>query len=200
MIELLSKDLHKLEKLISLGYENSLKSLSAIVQQVAQIKIEPLEIWNVTEKRTFVKSASEKVSILTTNIKGEIDGKSYLLLDEEEVDALVEHCKAPTNMKEAFLLELDNMLAAAVITVFSNYCQLKIYGDVPQFTEVVGENLMDFVVKDLEELADFDGICLVAETHFIFDGNLEITPQFLWFLPKQFVETVHEKVSLEKFN
>ena len=200
MIELFTKDLDKLEKLISLGYENSLKSLSTIVQQVAQIKIEPLEIWDVTQKRTFVKSKSENISVLRTNIKGEIEGRSYLLLDDVEVDALVKHCKAPTNLKEAFLLELDNMLAAAVTTVFSNYCQLKIYGDVPEFTEVVGDQLMNFIVKDLEELNDFDGICLVAETHFVFEGNLEIKPQFLWFLPEQFVKAVHEKVSLEKFN
>lgn len=200
MIELLVKDLDKLEKLISLGYENSLKSLSAIVQEVAQIKIEPLEIWDITQKRTFTKASSENVSILTTDIKGQIKGKSYLLLDNQEVEALVKHCKAPNNLKEAFLLEVDNMLAAAVITVFSNYCNLKIYGDVPQFTEVIGENLMNFIAKDLYKLSNFDGICLLAETHFVFDGNLEIKPQFLWFLPKEFIEIVHQKVSLEKFN
>lgn len=200
MIELFTKDLDKLEKLISLGYQNSLKSLSTIVQQVAQIKIEPLEIWDVTQKRTFVKTKSDNISVLTTNIKGEIEGRSYLLLDDNEVNALVKHCKAPTNLKEAFLLELDNMLAAAVITVFSNYCQLKIYGDVPQYTQVTGNHLMSFIIKDLEGVTDFDGICLVAETHFVFDGNLEIKPQFLWFLPKQFVQAVHDKVSLEKFN
>ena len=87
-------------------------------------------------------------------------GKSFFLLNYEEVDELIKHCKVPNSMKDAFLLEIDNMLAAAVITIFSNYCDLKMYGGVPQINEVEGENLSHFIAKDLENLSNFKGICL----------------------------------------
>ncbi len=199
MKELFTKDLDKLEKLISLGYKNSLKSLSLIVQEVAEINIKPLEIWDVRKdrNRTFYKSYSEEIIILTTEIIGEMKGKSYFLLDKEEVVALTNHCKTPESMTDAFLLEIDNMLAAAVITIFSNHCHLKMYGGVPNITKVNEQDFSDFVLQDLETLENFNGVCLVAETHFVFDGNLEITPQFLWFLPEEFVMAVSEKVTLE---
>ncbi len=200
MIEALVQDINKLEKLINLGYENSKKSLSSIVGEVAQIEMAPLEAWNVQDERIFQKSSAEQVAILTTDIIGDMKGKSYLLLGDEEVQTLSTHCKVPENMTDAFLLEIDNMLAAAVITVFSNYCDAKMYGGVPAISRVDGKELSSFISKDLHTIESFEGVCLVAETSFVFEGNLKITPQFLWFLPKDFVELAQKKVDLDKLS
>jgi hypothetical protein len=72
--------------------------------------------------------------LITTNIFGMANGKSYLLLSELEMNNIV-NIKgledASSEMKISFVKELANILSASVITVISNEFNIKVFGDIP---------------------------------------------------------------------
>lgn len=78
---------------------------------------------------------------LCTELKGELKGSSFWGLSLENMEC-VQNTAAQklgmptpvddTEMKEAIMLEVDNIISAAMITKLANKTQLNIYGDVPK--------------------------------------------------------------------
>ena len=121
--------------------------------------------------------------LLTTQIFGEVAGKSYLFLPEQALDILTStipsSCNSSINFKEEFIKELNNILSAAVLTKLSNFLSKKMFGDVPELIGKVNCNLSDIIHDDFsEELEDI----YINSIYFSLEDHAGIHPFFIWVL------------------
>nr|WKN39255.1 hypothetical protein K4G66_11180 [Tunicatimonas sp. TK19036] len=185
------------QEMINAGYTNAAQSFSGIAQQQVTIQTSTLEI--ATESSDQLNLAKEgDLRLVTTEIMGEMKGKSYLLLNESECEAIYQACLPPGGsaesrkvMGEAVIKEIDNIISAAVITEFSNRFQVSIFGDVPYLFDGPEAEISRIIQADFADNAE-TGCYLFANTYFAFENNTKLQPQFFWKLPSDFLQRIKE--------
>ena len=191
-------ELEVASKLVFDGMSMAKKSMEMILQ--SPITMEKID-WSNDDVPLpkYKDSGDQSVHVIRTNLIGELKGTSHLIFSEDEVSKVLNAC-LPGNivnsdtpeskmMKMGFLTEMDNMMAAAVITEFSNFLGLEIYGHVPSLEVVKGSDLNSFIDK---EVGEFDAV-----VHFKanFDGKeLDISPDFIWIFQEEFVDKIKDLV------
>lgn len=185
------------QEMINAGYTNAAQSFSGIAQQQVTIQTSTLEI--ATESSDQLGLVKEgNLRLVTTEIMGELKGKSYLLLDESECEAIYQTCLPPGGsaesrkaMEEAVIKEIDNIISAAVITEFSNHLQVSIFGDVPYLFDGPAAEISRVIQTEFADTSDA-GCYLFANTYFAFENNTRLQPQFFWKLPSDFLKRIKE--------
>lgn len=117
--------------------------------------------------------------VITTEMFGDLRGKSYLMLSDEDIEILSGHLslKSPT-LKTEFLKELDNILSAAVITKFSNEFTAKVYGDIPILLKDV-TNLAEMI---LDDFSSHSSQSFLSAVHLDVKRQPALKPLFVWVL------------------
>jgi chemotaxis protein CheY-P-specific phosphatase CheC len=129
--------------------------------------------------------------VLITEIIGDLFGKSYLIFNEKEgndVFGMVAGATMADSMKEAMLMEIDNIISASVIAELSEALKISIYGDVPKLEKMEGNKLQEYVSAEVES-GDPTSVIL-TNTTFHFGHSQEIHPQFIWKLSTKIFEVV----------
>ena len=126
-------------KLIFEGLSMAKASMEQILQ--SPINIEQIDYGTSDMDINRFGGDDSEVHVIKTELLGELKGTSHLIFSEQEVKKLYESSLPPkivaddskesTIMKLGFLTEIDNMVSAAVITEFSNFLGVEIYGNVP---------------------------------------------------------------------
>lgn len=184
-------------KLVFDGLSMAKKSMEMILQ--SPISLEKIDY---SEKHTvpnFQQTGEESLHVIRTKLIGELKGTSHLIFSESEVASIFKAClpasliesDSPESrmMKMGFLTEMDNMMAAAVITEFSNFLGLEIYGHVPSLDVVKSYEISKYLD---DEIGEFDSLI-----HFkaIFHGaELNISPDFVWIFQEEFVDKIKNLV------
>ena len=191
-------------ELLTKGYLTAARSFSLMAKQ--DITIKPTSIEVSKDDLKVIKSIKQddELILITTSIIGELGGKSYLLFNDEECNAVHKACM-PFNEDEysrimegeAILKELDNILSAAVITEFSNYLDIMIFGDVPVLSRSNHSAVKNKIINDFNSDAGESGYFMIANTQFVFANNTELQPQFIWKLTQDFMDKI-KKVSEQK--
>ena len=117
-------------KLIFDGLSMAKSSMEQILQSPITIEKIDMDHEKMGVHRFYDESQGE-VHLIKTDLMGELKGTSHLIFSEKEVTALYKAClpehvtfddSSESNlMKLGFLTEIDNMVAAAVITEFSKF-------------------------------------------------------------------------------
>lgn len=190
--------------IIKKGLVNATASFSSLAKQNIGIKVGDFEIFDISIATPIKIEKNTDLTVLTTEIIGELHGKSYLIFDEHETAEIYASCLPPSvleeggdRIKEAVLKELDNILSAAVITELSNKFNLKIFGDVPYLikldkTELESYLVNEFSGKNEEDDTLEDNICLWIESKFEFENKHTLNPNFIWRLNERFVDIIQE--------
>ena len=188
-------ELQVASKLIFDGLSMAKSSMEQILQ--SPITIQEIQYGDAQKDVVdcFYTGNVEKVHLIKTDLIGEIKGVSYLIFSETEVSKICKSCLPPSILENdtpegqmmilGFLSEIDNMVSAAVITEFSNFLGLDIYGGVPSM-EVMDSVEVDDTLKN--RVTELDSII-----HFkaIFHGKeLDIAPDFVWILQNEFVDRI----------
>ncbi len=191
-------ELEVASKLVFDGMSMAKKSMEQILQ--SPIKMEKID-WSNEDVPLpkYQDSGDQSVHVIRTNLIGELKGTSHLIFSEDEVTKVLRAClpssivdsDTPESkmMKMGFLTEMDNMMAAAVITEFSNFLGLEIYGHVPSLEVVKASDLNTFIEKEVGALD--------AIVHFkaLFHGQeLDISPDFIWIFQEEFVDKIKDLV------
>lgn len=123
--------------------------------------------------------------LLTTEIFGEVIGKSYLFLPDQSLEIITStvpsNCNSTINFKEEFIKELNNILSAAVLTKLSNSLCKKMFGDVPNLIGKVNCHPNDIIHDDFGDEAEE---IYINSIYFSFDDHAGIYPLFVWVLDK----------------
>ncbi len=188
------------ENLINAGLGKAARSFSSIAGQEVGIEVSTLEIAREWTGRATAKYKGE-LTLLTTEMIGELNGKSYLIFTREECDSLLRACfpkKEKVNyavLEEAFLKELDNILSASVITEFSDFLQVEVYGDVPAFYRQEAGEIESLIRQDFARKND--DIFLMANAKFLFKDSVHLRPQFFWKLTEGFISLIRKVAANE---
>lgn len=185
----------KLDKLFDSGYANAASALARMTgQQIGfhqiQAGFHPLEELQMNGALCLIKGSL----LLTTEIFGDITGKSYLFLSDKEVDLLTAGIpvgkEASINLKEEFLKEVDNILSASVITRLSNELKMEMYGDIPLLQGKTLAKIEDTIKDDFSEQTENIYINAIS---FSIVGYPEIKPIFIWVLDSNVLESIKRK-------
>jgi chemotaxis protein CheY-P-specific phosphatase CheC len=188
-------ELQVASKLIFDGLSMAKSSMEQILQ--SPITIQEIQYGEKPNPASdsFYSGPVEKVHLIKTDLIGEIKGVSYLIFSETEVRKICKACLPPNILENdtpegqmmilGFLSEIDNMVSAAVITEFSNFLGLDIYGGVPSM-EVMESVLVDETLKKRST-----GLDSIIHFKAIFHGKeLDIAPDFVWILQNEFVDRI----------
>ena len=178
-----------LRELIYVGLQGAARSFSALTQGNMEIRPELVRVSSETG-RSLAKGSD--VHVLLTEIKGELRGHCALLLSAGEARRMVAAGLPPgalsdptqrAAMTEAFLLEVDNIVTAAVVTQFSNVLGVRMYGDVPR--------LCRLPQSDIPALLDGLGaeVPLLFQTHFVTDAD-DLRPELIWMMESGFADRI----------
>jgi chemotaxis protein CheY-P-specific phosphatase CheC len=170
------------------GYLNAAKSLSMMVND--QVYYEPcyqanhfVNSFHVANIYPWQENNNESYLLLTTEIFGDVFGKSYLILSQHDFDVLtrnINQSKDPNvNFHHEFLKEVDNILSAAVITKLSNKLKMKMYGDIPMWVGAVQNNVAEIISADFQDRVSE---VYVNTIMFTFDKAPTVKPLFIWIM------------------
>ena len=179
------------------GFTNAASSLTKMVKDKIYFNnfhfgVHKLEPNFLKEYASFSRNKGNL--LITTEIFGEVTGKSYLFLSDEEYDVLtsgIPESKNPTiNLKEEFLKEVDNILSASVITRLSNELNLKMYGDIPILVGNVHGDIEDIIYDDFNEQTEDVYINSIS---FSFEKQPVINPFFIWVVNNDVLKALETK-------
>jgi chemotaxis protein CheY-P-specific phosphatase CheC len=200
--ELTKAELEITKDIINVGLLKAADSLSFFIREKVMIEINDIKINTHDRIPLSRKEPVKKSYLLMTNILGDIGGKAYLIFNELEVEKLVD-ANLPDSIKnnpaekaemtDAILLEIDNIITASVITQFSNIFQRKLYGDVPSLTILPENETNQFLNANHQQ--GFDPIYFNAK---FISENIEIHPEFIWFMDDKFSIEVKNVMADEK--
>jgi len=190
------KELDVAKHIIYNGLQRAAKQMSFFIkEEVEVIQVDFNEVENpIQATLASFSDDDELLYLLTTNIVGDLGGCCFLVLTEAQANnirnralppALMDNPDFYNEMKDAILLEVDNIIAASVITEFANTLHGNIHGSVPT---------MQHVAKNETER-------LIAErgnknTHIIefyakfSNAAIDFKPLFIWYLDQVFIDNI----------
>jgi chemotaxis protein CheY-P-specific phosphatase CheC len=182
-------------KLINDGLAMAKTSMEQILQ--SPITLKKVDFGIDKEDVSKFRSDANNVNLIKTELLGELKGSCFLVFSESDVEKINKKC-LPVNILEddseeskmmmlGFLTEIDNMVAAAVITEFANFLGVDIFGNVPSLHVLAKDKVNDFLA---EETTSFDSVI-----HFkaLFKGEeLDISPDFIWIFNEKFMDKIKE--------
>jgi chemotaxis protein CheY-P-specific phosphatase CheC len=178
------------------GYSNAARSFSQMMKDkiyfnnfhISSYKLDAIDL----QDQVYIKRQNEPKILLTTEIFGEITGRSYFLLTEREFDLLTSNIPQsmdPTlNFKQEFIKEVDNILTASVITELANELNQKMYGDVPVLIERANGRIEDIIFDDFSEQDDE----IYINSSFFSSSNCpSISPLFIWAMNSNTLQIIN---------
>lgn len=194
MEEITENELAIARKIINLGLAKANESLSFFMQEKLTTQETNFKIDDLNCLQELKKQSEEQLYVLTTELMGELKGSCYLIFSKDEVTELIKvalpagirnNPEKLSVMKEAVLLEVDNIISASVITQLSNILKFKIFGGVPKLSIMKGSEVNATINNGL--LPDKMLIGFRAEFNSI---KSQFSPEFFWILEPEFFEGV----------
>lgn len=186
------------KELISIALANAADAFSKMAGEKVLVNQFNLTIAPPDGSPLLSDSQQAPMHILTTDVKGTLEGKSYLIFDATDTRRIFK-IFAPgkevaadgslDELQEGLLLELDNILSAAVITQLSNFLDLFIYGDVPGLRTM---NRADALACFGKETGHFDVVFHIHARFKSYQNNLQ--PVFIWFFKSDFLLATRQLV------
>ncbi|UXP32070.1 hypothetical protein N6H18_17140 [Reichenbachiella agarivorans] len=200
MIEQLQGKEHQIAtNLIKEGLDCASLTLSSILK--TPIAIKKIDYGYDSFQAVMSKTranASDNYYLLRTGLIGELKGVCHLIFTAEEIAKINETCLPAAfqqsssveaaQLSEGFLTELDNIVAASVITQFSNYLDVDLFGHVPSLHIMPPSELEEYLGHEAEQFNNV--VCFKA--NFIGE-ELDISPDFTWMFQDHFLNKIKER-------
>lgn len=194
-------ELQTAKAIINQGLTSAAKTLSFFMKEPIEVEQIGGNSLGIAKKAPLKLKCTQNAHLLTTYIVGDLEGFCCLIFTEEEAKQLQEAALPPEvladpvmfeQMKDAILLEIDNIIAAAVITQFANLLDRKMHGAVPKLNIIDPVEFDDFI----DEHLDAQSHVINFKTNFIAPEK-SFSPTFLWFMNQPFIDAI-KKLSAEK--
>ena len=189
----MSKELNKETiDLVEKAFVNAASAFRVFTRSKVEMSIPYISMASEHDFGDFTYHLGDKLQVFETIVFGDTDGDSYLIINESDIPHLLD--KALLGMDDEqknalsipLMMELDNVLAAATITEFSNALGVSIYGGVPKQIESSKFGLIELLKEKSAERAKQGeyltvGVNLKVKAEKVFD----IT--FVWMLPEKYL-------------
>lgn len=188
------QELQAANSIINAGLKSAAERLSFFMKENIVAKEVAVNDLNVGNEENLAAKYDKNAYLLITEVVGELNGICCLIFDDKEVlqlqqkalpEDILNNPAMLEMMSEAILLEVDNIIAAAVITQFSNLLKRKMHGSVPHLKVLNRTNLTTFISEHLGNQAHI----INFKTTFI-SSVKSFNPMFIWFMNQPFIEDV----------
>ncbi len=190
------------KEFVNIGLAKAADSMSFFVRDKILITGYDVQLRKLNDIKYLTKKKGEDIVVLTTELRGEMGGVCFLVFDQEDTKTLCDVALPPSvkedpikakEMSKAFLMELDNIVSAAVVTQFSNMLSSDIHGYVPIYNEY-SEGVIE---KELRDQIKMDSHLLYVKVNLILEEK-SLSPEFIWALDEKFIEGVRAFVLDDK--
>jgi len=181
------------KEVLNIGLAKAADSLSFFTKEKVLIRGMNITFTEFENSDLFHKQG-DNITLLSTQLRGDVVGYCYLIFTEFEVNKLAEISLPESildnkeqfeEMKNAILLEADNIITASVVTQFSNLLSKNMHGHVPFHFNGNHEKVKEYI----RDQAKNEKYILQFNASLISDGN-NINPEFLWCLDHSFVDAI----------
>lgn len=187
-------------RLINYGLQKAASSLEQVLNSPISIKAIDFAIVDVKDVPKFHSKSGPDTYVLTTKLVGSLNGICHMILSKSEVGKVHAAC-LPENiiqsdsdehkmLKRELLTEIDNIVAAAAITQFSDFLKLSMFGGVPGLQITHADKVDDYIRSESNDLD-----ALIHFKAYIHGPELDIIPDFVWLIEEKFMEKVRELAS-----
>jgi chemotaxis protein CheY-P-specific phosphatase CheC len=180
------------------GFEKAAKSFSHMVGGALSFAHSSTTLIAEEQDFTYVSGEKGELMVLSTNMIGDLSGRSYLILSEQERREICQ-AASPTRpldekLQEALLLEIDNIVSASVIGQLADDLGIEVYGDVPQLQYVKAERIRQFLSSSISQESHVG--MLLCNTTFLLGTHDHIHPQFIWKLSTKVFHMIQQQAIL----
>lgn len=175
--------------IMNTGFMRAAQSFSGLLGRAVRITNSASVL--IRHDNDFACFSEEKgdLVVLTTQIIGTISGKSFLILSDEESKEIFKSLKSGNEyLQEAFLMEIDNIISASVISELSNALRIEVYGDVPNLARIHSRDLQDFMNDEIKK--DDPSSMILSNATFHFEKGDRVHPQFIWKLSSKVFDII----------
>ncbi len=195
---LIKKELDFANKLMSLALANAAAAFSLMANIEIRLQSAEVQLKPIDEDIKPAFSAEEKLSVLVSQVIGDMPAHSYLIFRPVDATKLAMLCLPPSmqnneEMQQALKIEIANILTASVVTQLSNFFKVQIFGYVPNFLTLTKKEIRQTIEKEMEK----ETVSFFLKTNFI-APNLEIQPDFIWTFNQTFIDMVRNMAKLEE--
>lgn len=174
----------KIEKAFQQGYTHAVSALTQLIDEKIYYENCLNKFVQVKDLHAHLKEFTTDGShVLTTELFGDMAGKSYWVLDHETYERITQRIQTglkATLLEKEFVKELDNILSAAVISQLADKLNLNMYGDIPHLLERPLPDLHEMIIADFRNWGTREFYVNAATLYF--DESPGLRPLFLWVL------------------
>lgn len=196
------QEIDLIKELFNMGFASAADSLSNMTHCKVLTQKIVLDQVDEIRKAHIGMGSKRKVNIFTSEIKGDLSGMSYWIVGQRDTNRLTKFImsadiqKKPLavrkEMQRAIMLEIDNVITAAVVTRMANLLGRMIYGNVPQHANVTRKELAGFIEESAQNV---NPQIHVHTRYMVVDHAIQM--EFHWFLPAAFGQLLRELHSRE---
>lgn len=181
-------------QVLNAGFEKAADSFARLINRAISVVPSKSVLFHPFENHSTLSGKKGDLYVLTTPIIGDVKGKSFLIFNKDESEEIFKSLQSPKDeaIRDAFLLEIDNIISAAVIAELSRSFGLEIFGDVPQLIKTNSKDLFSMLMEEAKK--DPSSSAVFSNTSFLFSNKESIHPQYAWILSKK----IFDKISDEK--
>ena len=140
-----------------------------------------------------------KVHIIKVQVNGDLGGALYFVINAYEVNIINKEClpedvtstlnHANKEMKNDFILEIENIIAASSVTDIAEFLGVEILGGVPEVQVLKGNEVNSYLREE----------CLFYKSGFHMESvllgpDLNISPYVIWMFDERFVTKLKENI------
>ena len=174
----------KLRSAFELGYLNAAKALSQLMMKEVSFNNFYVHFHNrnsIHLSEELLTRCNQVCLLVTTEIFGDVTGKSFLFLNQFEYDLLTSGIPKSKNtyfdLSEEYVKEIDNILSASVLTRLSDELELDLFGDVPLAIGEDHNSIEDMVFDNVNRRSDE---VYVNSIFFSLNEHPDFCPVFVW--------------------
>ena len=192
----------QLQHLLGQGYARAAASFATLAGQPVRSEAVWLSLAQSFDLAQLESLDAGPLTVLTTHLQGELTGKSLLILSQAECETLWQMqgfdkaYGAQHPLWQPLLLEVDNILSAAVITHFANVLGKKMYGGVPTLHEGRRPQLLAALAENTDQ-PDTESCFLFSNARLVFENNALMNPYFIWRLPQTFLRELSTRTAVQ---
>jgi chemotaxis protein CheY-P-specific phosphatase CheC len=198
-------ELEVTKELLNISLANAADAFSKMANERVLFSSFDLEVLRKDEIKSLLSDVADNgLYVLTTEVKGKLEGISYLIFDKKDAEGIfpifapnqanISEEGTLSEFQQAILMEVDNILAAAMVTQLSNFLDLFVYGDVPNYKLLNKSELTDLLANDHDIYYEV-ALNLKAKLE---TSKSDISPTFIWFFKNDFVDAVKNIVDTKK--
>lgn len=184
----------ELTELAEASLKRAAESFGFMIKE--EVTVSEISIQNIEPDGKWGDLVADSMYLLTTEMIGDMKGKSYLLFDKEIANQVFYLC---TGLKvgdtsltvDVVLKEIDNILSASMISEIADKLKVTIYGDVPYCYDYTKDQIKTTVNNDLKNYH-------VDSEQYLINCNLNtsksnLVVHFFWVLSGDMVKKLETK-------